>query len=194
MVGAQMRILIFVFLMFTALLAQSEPQNVFDLGAAIRAGDEIRQAEELHALRIDAAKIQLQRDRMRMQAETELLQEQREAIAGQSRSEQRVEPQYSTPTLPPNYSDRLLGTFLARIKYRRYRWTDFDEVVFAEELQLSDDMVALMNESRYTADIVYYLGNNPEVSSTISKMPLPKAGRAIYEIEELIISEGEIQE
>jgi len=144
---------------------------------------------------LDMAEIDRQRAEIkRMQAETELLQEQREAIARQSRSEQRVEPQDSTPTLPPNYSDRLRDTFLERIKYRRYRWTDFDEVVFAEELQVSDDMVALMNESRHTADIAYYLGKNPEVSSTISKMPLPKAGRAIYEIEEFIISEGEIQE
>ena len=60
-------------------------------------------------------------------------------------------------------------------------------MVFDEELQISLDMVALMAESRYAADIAYYLGKHPEESARISQMPLPEAGKAIFDIEELVV-------
>ena len=76
--------------------------------------------------------------------------------------------------------------FSEAIKYRRYKWDDFDVVVLNPDLQISTDMVALMAESRYAADIAYYLGNHLEESASISHMQLPQAGKAIFSIEKAI--------
>ena len=78
--------------------------------------------------------------------------------------------------------------FYEAIKYRRYKWDDFDEVVMNPDLQISMDMVALMVESQYAADIAYYLGSHLEESEVISRMKLPWAGKAIFSIETEIIA------
>ena len=78
--------------------------------------------------------------------------------------------------------------FSEAIKYRRYKWDDFDDVVMNPDLKISLDMVALMAESQYAADIAYYLGNHLEESKEISRMQLPWAGKAIFAIEKEIIA------
>jgi hypothetical protein len=122
---------------------------------------------------IEAQKAAAERDR----AQAELLRQQ-----SQSLSQQSQQPQSSQPP-PPKPSPEAAQRFLEAIKYRRYKWADFDAVVFRDDLEVTPDMVGLMAESRYAADIAYYLGSHPDVSSKIAHMPLSDAGPAIFGIE-----------
>ena len=134
-------------------------QTVFNYGEVLRDAAEIRALEEqTRALEIDNQRRQ---------------EEQRRQAASRNASDEQAA--------------EIAQRFSEAIQYRRYRWDDFDEVVFDEELQISLDMVALMAESRYAADIAYYLGKHPEESARISQMPLPEAGKAIFDIEELVV-------
>jgi hypothetical protein len=72
-------------------------------------------------------------------------------------------------------------------KYRRYKYEDFNEVVYDDNLSITLDMIALMSESEYAADIAYYLGKHPDETAAVSKMALPQAGAAIFAIEEKLI-------
>jgi hypothetical protein len=62
--------------------------------------------------------------------------------------------------------------------------------VSADGLQINDDMVALMAESEYAADIAYYLGKHPDEAARISRMPLQDAGPAIFAIEAAVRANG----
>ena len=78
--------------------------------------------------------------------------------------------------------------FMKAIQYRRYRYADFDKAVFNTEWPVSPDMVALMAESPYAADMVYYLAKHPNESGAIARMPLPQAGAAMRELENRLSS------
>lgn len=73
--------------------------------------------------------------------------------------------------------------FKEAIMYRRFKWKDFDEVAFAPGVQVTSDMLGLMSESQYAADIAYYLGKHQERSAQIAKMPLRDQSAAISDIE-----------
>jgi hypothetical protein len=73
--------------------------------------------------------------------------------------------------------------FKAAIKYRRFRWPDFDEVAFAPGVRVTTGMIGFMAESRYAADIAYYLGKHQERSAEIAGMPLRSQAAAIADIE-----------
>jgi hypothetical protein len=60
---------------------------------------------------------------------------------------------------------------------------DFDAVVFADDLPMTIPMIGLIAESRYAADIAYYLGRHRDEAAAIAQKPLPEAGRAILAIE-----------
>ena len=93
-------------------------------------------------------------------------------------------PGAATPSSSvPKNEQLLLEKFQTAIRYRRYRWKDFDEVVFAQDLKISMDMVGLMAESPNAADIAYYLGTHKEEAASISKMSLPAAAQEIFAIE-----------
>ena len=83
--------------------------------------------------------------------------------------------------------DEIISRFENAIKYRRFRYNDFDEVVYDERLQITVDMVALMSESAYAADIAYYLGKHPNEAIAVSRMELPQAGAAIFTLEKVLI-------
>lgn len=139
---------------------------------------------------VDLAEIDRQR------AENQLLQEkvraqqleneQRAQDLQRAQQKQETQAQVQAASDAPNAPAAILARYQEAIKYRQYRWNDFEKVTTAPELQLSLDMVALIAESRYAADIVYYLGKHPEESAAISKMALPDAGRAIFSLEKKI--------
>ena len=111
----------------------------------------------------------MQAERELLQREAEVRQREAELLAierdRQLQNERAPPPTEQRPEVP---SDPLMMAFLERIKYRRYRWEDFDDVVFAPDLQISRDMVGLMTESRYAADIAYFLGKNPQITAEIA--------------------------
>ena len=67
------------------------------------------------------------------------------------------------------------------IKYRRFRWPDFYMATVG--LRLTTDMMGLMAESCYAADIAYYLGQHRDCAAQLSARPLPNAAAAITDIE-----------
>jgi hypothetical protein len=81
--------------------------------------------------------------------------------------------------------DRVRARFQEAIKYRRFRWDDFDTVAFSND-DVTIDMIGLMAESKLAADIAYYLGQNRRESKKISRMPIEEAAKAIFAIEALL--------
>jgi hypothetical protein len=115
---------------------------------------------------------------MRLQNDAE---QQRQADQQQARNDPPARPQLSPEA----------NRFAEAIKYRRYRWADFDETIFAKDLIVSQDMMGLMAESRYAADVAYYLGKHKDISAQISRLPLPEAAARIKVIENSVVAEAE---
>jgi hypothetical protein len=116
----------------------------------------------------------LQAEQARLLREmTAALKQDREAAAAAAAAEQPAQPATAA----------VVDRFMAAIKYRRYRWPDFDATVFRPDLPMTQDMVGLMAESPLAADIAYHLGKNPGEAAAIAAMPLPDAGRAIFALE-----------
>ena len=152
-------------------------------------GQAIQQAEQIRAMR-QRRELELQRYQQQQQQEAwereRLLRE--EAQRRELQQQQRNQQSSTTTYVPqPNDQDELLSQFGNAIKYRRHRYEDFDEVVFADDLSITTDMIALMAESPYAADLAYYLGTHPSEAAAISTMPLDQAGKAIYSIEKKLV-------
>ena len=69
------------------------------------------------------------------------------------------------------------------IKSRKAMYPDFDKVVLHGNAPVTPSMLRLMSESPYAADIAYYLGQHPEQSGAIARMPPEQARSAIKQIE-----------
>jgi hypothetical protein len=113
------------------------------------------------------------------------------ATEGTQRSEieqQQQQAQQDPSSAPQSHNkDEIISRFENAIKYRRFRYKDFNDVVYDERLQITVDMVALMSESVYAADIAYYLGKHPNEATAVSQMELPQAGAAIFTLEKILI-------
>ena len=107
--------------------------------------------------------------------------------AQRSEFEQQQAQQAPSSAHQSHSKDEIISRFENAIKYRRFRYNDFDEVVYDDRLQITVDMVALMSESAYAADIAYYLGKHPNEAIAVSQMELPQAGAAIFALEETLI-------
>ena len=66
---------------------------------------------------------------------------------------------------------------------RMHIYPDFEQVVFAPDVSITDDMIRLMASSPLAADIAYYLGTHKIESLAVSKMSLQDAARSIDRIE-----------
>lgn len=62
-------------------------------------------------------------------------------------------------------------------------YPDFDKVVLHGNAPVTPSMLGLMSESPYAADIAYYLGQHPEQSGAIARMPPEQVRSAIKQIE-----------
>jgi hypothetical protein len=107
--------------------------------------------------------------------------------AQRSEIEQQQAQQAPSSAHQSHNKDKIISRFENAIKYRQFRYNDFDEVVYDEKLQITVDMVALMSESTYAADIAYYLGKHPNEAIAVSQMELPQAGAAIFTLEKVLI-------
>ena len=88
-------------------------------------------------------------------------------------------------TKGPTVWDSAAGKqFMTAIQSRKSRWADFDQIVFKSNVAYSEDMLSLMAQSPYAADIAYYLGTHPHESALYAGMPLEQSQPAIGAIEE----------
>jgi len=76
-----------------------------------------------------------------------------------------------------------VATFMKAISHRRHRFADFDQVVIQSKTPMTPQMLGLMAESAYAADIAYYLCKHPETSGAIAIMRPAEAGLAIRQLE-----------
>ena len=76
-----------------------------------------------------------------------------------------------------------VARFMEAIKSRKGMYPDFDKVVLHGNAPVTPSMLGLMSESPYAADIAYYLGQHPEQSGAIAKMPPDQARSALKQIE-----------
>jgi hypothetical protein len=70
-----------------------------------------------------------------------------------------------------------------KIDKGRSKYNDFDEVVLAEDLNISDAMVEAIAFSDSAEDVLYYLGKHPDESEAIAKMPPIMAARELGKVE-----------
>jgi hypothetical protein len=83
-----------------------------------------------------------------------------------------------------------VAKFMEAIKHRKHRFADFDHVVLYSKTPVTPEMLALMAESPYAADIAYYLGKHPEQSGAIAQMQPAEAGLAVRQLEATIAAEN----
>ena len=84
----------------------------------------------------------------------------------------------------------LVEKFMAAVKPRQWHYADFDQVVLHGKAPMSAQVMELIAQSYYAADIAYYLGKHPDQSMTISRMPKPDATQAVKTIESTLIARG----
>lgn len=107
-------------------------------------------------------------------AQRELMEEQARVLRQQN--SQSPPPAASAP--PKHVQD-----WLKAAQPRLYLFPDFDSVVFAPDVSISDDMIRLMSGSTYAADIAYYFGKNKTEAKAVYDMQLMDASKAISKIE-----------
>jgi len=126
---------------------------------------------------IEASRARAERDR----AETELIRQQTEAMRQKSQS-------FSASVPPPSAASGAelspaIKKWLVVAQPRMHLYPDFESVVFAPDVPLTESIISLMSERSYAADIAYYLGKNKLEAYAISEMPILQADKAISEIE-----------
>lgn len=126
---------------------------------------------------------------------TELLREERRVLEQQRRAleleNERRARELAAPITPepertPAQSNAdTLQKFLAAAAPRRQLYPDFETVAFSKDVQITDDMVWIMAQSPFAADLAYYLGKHPERAAEISQMTLLNQVAEIKKIERL---------
>ncbi|MCT2559233.1 hypothetical protein N0B51_09575 [Tsuneonella sp. YG55] len=124
-------------------------------------------------------------ERERLEAEAEYYRAQTEAVRNQGA---RQTP--STAAQPPEY----LTAWLRAAQPRMGLYPDFEQKVFAPEVNITPDMVRLMTSSPLAADISYYLATHRAETTAISQLPLLEAARAIDRIESELRTTGPVSD
>ncbi len=117
--------------------------------------------------------------------EQRLLEEQRER---DRRAQDAQQGNGGVPARDPAMVQAQVAKFMEAIKHRKHRFADFDQVVIHSKTPVTPEMLALMAESPYAADIAYYLGKHPEQSGAIAQMPPAEAGSAVRQLEATILA------
>ena len=84
----------------------------------------------------------------------------------------------------------LVDRFMAAVQPRKWHYADFDQVVAHGKAPMSPQVLELIAQSYYAADIAYYLGKHPDQAMMISRMPKPDATQAVKTIESTLIARG----
>lgn len=148
---------------------------------------------------IEASRARTERDR----AEARLFEEQKAAMEAQRRNEDfyssmeaRISALKEDKKKDESYiqknqtgisnplSDTRLDKWLISAQPRMHLYKDFDKVVFAPDVPISESMIDLMSDSQYAADIAYYLATHKIESLAISKMNSFSAAKALAVIEQ----------
>jgi hypothetical protein len=177
-------------LWLSAALAQTGPYmppvgNTGNVPNPAQAAQTLQAIQQMQLMKAQQRQIELQNEQIAMEN-----QRQREA-AGRATAPVKADSAVDVHAPPgPNQAERQAQgeKFMKAIQYRRYRWADFDKAVFTTEWPVSPDMVALMAESPYAADMAYYLAKHPNESAAIAQMPLPQAGEAMRAVEARLVS------
>lgn len=144
-----------------------------------------RQGAELERLRQETEKIRLENEQRRRQLEERRKQVDLE-IQQEASKRQLEERKRQQEVAAKQSDDEIIKKWTAAALPRMGRYADFQQVVFAEDLRLTIPMINIMSESRYAADIAYFLGKDKEVSLQISKLDIVGARSEINRIEGLI--------
>jgi hypothetical protein len=127
---------------------------------------------------------------IRLMDEQRLLEEQRRRDA-QSRHPQQGNGGVSARDQAIVQSQ--ISKFMQAIKPHKHRFADFDQVVFHSKTPLTTEILAVMSESPYAADIAYYLGKHPEQSGAIAQMGPTEADLAVRQLEATIADENAVR-
>lgn len=71
----------------------------------------------------------------------------------------------------------------------REKYEDFEEIALDKDLRITPDMVGIIVESEISADIMYFLGKNPDKADEIAKMSPLKVAREIGKLEVQLVAE-----
>lgn len=136
-------------------------------------------AQQMQA--IQAARAQAERDR----TEAQLLYEQNRALQRQNDATSNKVTIAPPPVAPPGALPSYMQEWLVAAQPRMHLFDDFDAVVFAPDVSISDDMIKFMaaHHSPLAADVAYYLGKHKAEALAISQMPSIKQAAAIHSIE-----------
>jgi hypothetical protein len=80
------------------------------------------------------------------------------------------------------------------IETGREKYKDFNEVALAKDVIITPDMTEVILDSPAASDIMYYLGKNPDIAESISKMSPLKAAKELAKIEEEFIEPPQKEE
>ena len=106
--------------------------------------------------------------------------------------EQKSPQPLQNSNTPRNRDQEIVQQFNEAVKYRKYRFDDFDAVIHNDDVPFNIDIIGIISESPYAADIAYFLSKNIPLTRHISRLELPKAAAALMAIERKIES-GEIR-
>src|SRR6266436_1729705 len=123
------------------------------------------------------------RQQIRLMDEQRLVEEQRQRDL---KSQDLQQGNGGAAARDPAMVQAQVAKFMEAIKHRRHRFADFDQVVIHSRTPVTPEMLALMAESPYAADIAYYLAKHPEQSGAIAQMQPAEAGLAVRQLEATI--------
>src|SRR5258708_21264762 len=130
------------------------------------------------------------RQQIRLLDEQRLVEEQRQRDL---KSQDAQQANGGAAARDPAMVEAQVAKFMEAIKHRRHRFADFDQVVLHSLTPVTPEMLALMAESPYAADIAYYLGKHPEQSGAIALMQPAEAGLAVRQLAATIAAENAVR-
>lgn len=158
-----------------------QPQR--SIAEAYSDGLKQKQETERRQLEIEAIKLQNQQKQIELNQQ---LESQRKKNEDQSRTQnlttrdnlikQDIQSEEKSATT-------IIDEWLKAAAPRMGLYADFEKVVFASDVPITNDMIRLMTSSPLAADIAYYLGMHKFESLAISKMNLLQAARSLEQIE-----------
>lgn len=126
-------------------------------------------------------------EKEKLRQETERLRLENEQRRRQLEESRRLADLQAQQELNKKQSDEeVIKRWFAAAQPRASRYVDFNEVVFAPDVRLTIPMIQIMSESRYAADIAYFLGGDKKIALQISLMDPPTARAEISKIEGVI--------
>ncbi len=85
----------------------------------------------------------------------------------------------------------LQGAIDDMVEQGKEKYKDFNEIALAKDLVITPELVEVILESSVPADVMYYLGKNPDIAEELSGLSMLKAARKIAVIESEISKPSE---